>query len=76
MDRLERSKFCFVSSAMSLQENSTELPPSPASICSTPREDFWRPIDHPSPVSVSDVTSVEDHSVGNVFKEISSNLTG
>ncbi|CAO2830704.1 unnamed protein product [Amaranthus hypochondriacus] len=56
-------------------ENSTELPPSPASICSTPREDFWRPIDHPSPVSVSDLTSVEDHSVGNVFKEISSNLT-
>ncbi|XP_010680604.2 uncharacterized protein LOC104895726 isoform X2 [Beta vulgaris subsp. vulgaris] len=56
-------------------DNSTELPPSPASICSSSHEDFWKPIDHPSPASVSDVTSVEDHSVGNVFKEISSNLT-
>ncbi|CAO2827824.1 unnamed protein product [Amaranthus hypochondriacus] len=56
-------------------ENSTELPPSPASVCSTPCDDFWRRIDHPSPISVSDVTSVEDHSGGNVFREISFNLS-
>lgn len=56
-------------------DNSTEVPPSPASVCSSPREDFWKTTDCPSPISNSDVTSVGDHSVGNVFREISSNLT-
>lgn len=64
-----------ISSFNDKNDNSTELPPSPASICSSYHEEFWKPIDHPSPVSISDVTSVEDHNVGNVFKEISSNLT-
>ncbi|KAJ8427823.1 hypothetical protein Cgig2_001634 [Carnegiea gigantea] len=56
-------------------DNSTEVPPSPASVCSTPHEDLWKTTDCPSPISNSDVTSVGDHSVGNVFREISSNLT-
>ncbi|GMH06608.1 hypothetical protein Nepgr_008448 [Nepenthes gracilis] len=55
-------------------ENSTEVPPSPASVCSSVHEEFWKAVDHPSPLSTSDVTSVGDHSVGHVFKEISSNL--
>ncbi|XP_074264323.1 uncharacterized protein LOC141586837 isoform X2 [Silene latifolia] len=56
-------------------ENLTEVPPSPASVCSSVHEDFWKPTENPSPISMSDVTSVGDHSVGNVFREISSNLT-
>lgn len=56
-------------------ENQTEVPPSPASVCSSPREEFWKRSDNPSPLSTSDVTSVGDHCVGNVFREISSNLT-
>ncbi|KAL8168321.1 hypothetical protein V2J09_009820 [Rumex salicifolius] len=55
-------------------DNYTEVPPSPASICSSAHEEFWKPIDHPSPISTSDITSVGDQSVGNVFREISSNL--
>ncbi|XP_021751935.1 uncharacterized protein LOC110717520 isoform X2 [Chenopodium quinoa] len=64
-----------ISSFNDRNDNSTELPPSPASICSSYQEEFWKPIDHTSPASISDVTSVEDHGVGNVFKDISSNLT-
>ncbi|KAG7968882.1 hypothetical protein I3843_07G002600 [Carya illinoinensis] len=51
-------------------DNSTEVPPSPASVCSSAQEDFWRPI---SPMSTPDVTPVDDD-VPQVFKEISSNL--
>ncbi|OVA04245.1 protein of unknown function DUF4378 [Macleaya cordata] len=56
-------------------ENSTEVPPSPASFCSTPREEYYRTWDHPSPVSTLDVPSIEDQTVPEVFKDISSNLT-
>ncbi|KAK9678655.1 hypothetical protein RND81_11G225600 [Saponaria officinalis] len=56
-------------------ENLTEVPPSPASVCSSVHEDFWKPMENPSPISMSDVTSVGDHSVGNAFRDISSNLT-
>ncbi|KAL9245718.1 hypothetical protein vseg_019338 [Gypsophila vaccaria] len=55
-------------------ENLTEVPPSPASVCSSVHEDLWKPIENPSPL-MSDVTSVGDHSVGNAFRDISSNLT-
>ncbi|KAG6646336.1 hypothetical protein CIPAW_07G002600 [Carya illinoinensis] len=51
-------------------DNSTEVPPSPASVCSSAQEDFWRPV---SPMSTPDVTPVDDD-VPQVFKEISSNL--
>lgn len=55
-------------------ENSTEVPPSPASICSSAQEEFWRLADHISPMSTPDLSSREDIDVPLVFKEISSNL--
>ncbi|KAM4129076.1 hypothetical protein ACJW30_02G217400 [Castanea mollissima] len=56
-------------------ENSTEVPPSPASICSSGQEEFWRSADHISPVSTPDLTSREDNVVPHLFREISSNLS-
>lgn len=58
------------------QENSTEVPPSPASVCSSAQEEFWRPADYLSPVSTPDITLGEDDAMPQVFKEISSNLNG
>ncbi|TYJ47542.1 hypothetical protein E1A91_A02G197400v1 [Gossypium mustelinum] len=55
-------------------ENSTEVPPSPASVCSSTNEEFWRQVDYPSPISTPDVTLGEENAVQQVFKEISSNL--
>ncbi|XP_044469921.1 uncharacterized protein LOC123199126 isoform X2 [Mangifera indica] len=55
-------------------ENSTEVPPSPASVCSSSQEEFWRPVDFLGPISTPDVTLGEDNSLPQVFKEISSNL--
>lgn len=57
-------------------ENFTEVPPSPASVCSSAQEDFWRPVDHPSPLSTptTDVTPCDDYALPQVFREISSNL--
>ncbi|XVF62305.1 hypothetical protein PTKIN_Ptkin08bG0206600 [Pterospermum kingtungense] len=55
-------------------ENSTEVPPSPASVCSSTHEEFWRQVDYLSPRSTPDVTFGEDNAVPQVFKEISSNL--
>ncbi|MCL7038637.1 hypothetical protein MKW94_017987 [Papaver nudicaule] len=70
---------CGSSSLMNLEnvlDNSTEVPPSPASFCSTPRNDYYRSNwDHPSPVSTLDVPSIEDHTVSDVFRDISSNLS-
>lgn len=57
-----------------IMENSTEVPPSPASVCSSAQEEFWRPVDCLSPVSTPDITFEEDNAVPQVFKEISSNL--
>ncbi|KAJ8549214.1 hypothetical protein K7X08_032921 [Anisodus acutangulus] len=56
------------------QENSTEVPPSPASVCSTRNEEFWRQTDNFSPSSTSDEHPVDDSEIPHVFKEISSNL--
>ncbi|XVF59897.1 hypothetical protein PTKIN_Ptkin07bG0312800 [Pterospermum kingtungense] len=55
-------------------ENSTEVPPSPASVCSSTHEELWRPVDYLSPISTPDVTFGEDSDVPQVFKEISSTL--
>ncbi|CAI9110484.1 OLC1v1010520C3 [Oldenlandia corymbosa var. corymbosa] len=55
-------------------ENFTEVPPSPASVCSSIHEEIWRPAEYSSAASMSDVTSYEDSMMPNVFKEISSNL--
>ncbi|KAG8489250.1 hypothetical protein CXB51_017271 [Gossypium anomalum] len=55
-------------------ENSTEVPPSPASFCSSTHEEFWREVDYLSPISTPDVTLGEDNVVPQVFNETSSNL--
>ncbi|KAG8373591.1 hypothetical protein BUALT_Bualt11G0040300 [Buddleja alternifolia] len=56
-------------------ENSTEVPPSPASVCSSIQEEFWRQADYLSPMSSSSgVHQLEDSEVPNVFREINSNL--
>ncbi|XP_059623341.1 uncharacterized protein LOC132266481 [Cornus florida] len=56
-------------------ENSTEVPPSPASICSSAHEELWRTAENLSPTSSSqDLPPLEDTAVSQVFKEISSNL--
>ena len=52
------------------------MPPSPASVCSSTHEEFWRQVDYLSPISTPDVTFGEDNAVPQVFKEISSNLNG
>ncbi|KAJ9146862.1 hypothetical protein P3X46_029080 [Hevea brasiliensis] len=57
-----------------IMENSTEVPPSPASVCSSAQEESWRPVDYLSPLSTSDVTPADDSNMPQVFKEISSNL--
>ncbi|KAF9603718.1 hypothetical protein IFM89_037481 [Coptis chinensis] len=58
----------------SAQENSTEVPPSPASVCSSAHEEFYRTTEYHSPISTLDVPMIEDHGVPKVFREISSNL--
>ncbi|KAK9038165.1 hypothetical protein V6N11_023051 [Hibiscus sabdariffa] len=55
-------------------ENSTEVPPSPASVCSSTNEEFWRQVDYLSPISTPDVNFGEENAVPQVFKEMSSNL--
>ncbi|KAK1295679.1 hypothetical protein QJS10_CPB15g00226 [Acorus calamus] len=57
------------------KENPTEVPPSPASLGSSSPEEFWRPADHPSPVSPLDITLIEGHSTSQVPKDISCNLS-
>ncbi|EXB95124.1 hypothetical protein L484_007071 [Morus notabilis] len=59
-----------------VKENFTEVPPSPASVCSSAQEEFWRPVDHLSPLSTPtpDVTPCDEYVLPQVFREISSNL--
>ncbi|KAG8660091.1 hypothetical protein MANES_02G114100v8 [Manihot esculenta] len=56
-----------------IMENSTEVPPSPASVCSSAQEESWIPVDYLSPVSTPDVTPGEESTAPQVL-EISSNL--
>lgn len=58
----------------SAHENSTEVPPSPASVCSSSHDEFYRIVEHPSPISTLDVPMIEDHNMPKVFRDISSNL--
>ncbi|PIA56858.1 hypothetical protein AQUCO_00700899v1 [Aquilegia coerulea] len=58
----------------SAQENSTEVPPSPASVCSSSHEELYRTAEHPSPISTLDVPMIENHNVPKVFRDLSSNL--
>ncbi|KAI6671605.1 hypothetical protein NL676_006490 [Syzygium grande] len=55
-------------------ENSTEVPPSPASVCSSSQEEFWRPSNNLSPMSTPDRSVGEEDVVPQVFREISLNL--
>ncbi|XP_057492550.1 uncharacterized protein LOC130778120 isoform X2 [Actinidia eriantha] len=55
-------------------ENCTEVPPSPASVCSSVYEESWRAVDHLSSTSTPDPSPLEDTTVPQVFREISSNL--
>ncbi|KAL0289396.1 UNVERIFIED_CONTAM: hypothetical protein Sangu_2616900 [Sesamum angustifolium] len=55
-------------------ENSTEVPPSPASVCSSVHEEYWRAADYLSPVSSSGAHQPEDSEMSHVFREINSNL--
>ncbi|EPS68347.1 hypothetical protein M569_06423 [Genlisea aurea] len=56
------------------QENPTEVPPSPASVCSSVHEDFWRPADNSSPITSSSGYNLEDADMLHIFREINSNL--
>ncbi|KAL0396117.1 UNVERIFIED_CONTAM: hypothetical protein Scaly_0060100 [Sesamum calycinum] len=55
-------------------ENSTEVPPSPASVCSSVHEEYWRAADYLSPISSSGAHQPEDSEMSHVFREINSNL--
>ncbi|KAL7244434.1 hypothetical protein ACSBR1_016645 [Camellia fascicularis] len=54
-------------------ENFTEVPPSPAFVCSSVYEELWRAADHFSSTSTSDLCPLEDVLLPQVFREISSN---
>ncbi|KAM7519968.1 hypothetical protein LguiB_018930 [Lonicera macranthoides] len=55
-------------------ENSTEVPPSPVSVCSSVHEELWRSAgDQLSPTITSDVPPLEN-ALPQVFKEIGPNL--
>lgn len=56
-------------------ENSTEVPPSPASVCSSTPEEFWRNVDYLSQVSTPDVNVSDENGMPQVFRDISSNLS-
>ncbi|KAL4377524.1 hypothetical protein GQ457_02G006640 [Hibiscus cannabinus] len=56
-------------------ENPTEVPPSPASVCNSSHEEFWKEVDYCSPISTPDVTLGEENVVPQIFREIRSNLT-
>ncbi|XAR73680.1 hypothetical protein NMG60_11007740 [Bertholletia excelsa] len=55
-------------------ENSTEVPPSPESACSSVHEQLWEATSHLSTTSPPDVSPLEGDNVHPIFREISSNL--
>ncbi|XP_075498328.1 LOW QUALITY PROTEIN: uncharacterized protein LOC142536837 [Primulina tabacum] len=56
------------------RENFTEVPPSPASVCSSIHEECWGPTDYLSTTPSSGVHQLEESEMPQVFKEINSNL--
>ncbi|XP_075482695.1 uncharacterized protein LOC142522966 [Primulina tabacum] len=56
------------------RENFTEVPPSPASVCSSIHEEYWRSTDYLSTTPSSGVHQLEESEMPQVFKEINSNL--
>ncbi|XP_073293611.1 uncharacterized protein [Primulina huaijiensis] len=61
-------------SSFETNENSTEVPPSPASVYSCSHDEFWTQMDNSSPSSFSGVHKLEDRDMSCVFREINSNL--
>ncbi|XP_014506195.1 uncharacterized protein LOC106765947 [Vigna radiata var. radiata] len=55
-------------------ENSTEVPPSPASVSSCADEEHWRQIGYSSLTSTPDASSLDDIFVPKIFRDISSGL--
>ncbi|XP_027917135.1 uncharacterized protein LOC114176324 isoform X2 [Vigna unguiculata] len=55
-------------------ENSTEVPPSPASVSSCADEEHWRQSGYSSLTSTPDASSLDDIFVPKVFRDISSGL--
>ncbi|KAH6760003.1 hypothetical protein C2S51_016952 [Perilla frutescens var. frutescens] len=54
-------------------ENSTEVPPSPASVCSSVCDEFWNPAGLSSPASIG-VNQTEESELPDVFSQVNSNL--
>lgn len=55
-------------------ENFTEVPPSPASICSSGFEESWRPAEEYCSPTPSDLHPLEENMMPLAFREITSNL--
>ncbi|KAJ1413330.1 DUF3741-associated sequence motif [Sesbania bispinosa] len=55
-------------------ENYTEVPPSPASVCSCTQEELWRLIEYLNPISNPDVSSVDNIGMSEDFRDIGSGL--
>ncbi|KAK1439245.1 hypothetical protein QVD17_05061 [Tagetes erecta] len=55
-------------------ENATEVPPSPASICSSIHEDFYRAAYCASPTTTPGAPTSDDSDIPQAFRDISSNL--
>ncbi|XP_024975110.1 uncharacterized protein LOC112513174 [Cynara cardunculus var. scolymus] len=55
-------------------ENSTEVPPSPASVCSSIHEDFYRAAYCVSPSTTPGAVTSDDNDLPQPFRDISSNL--
>lgn len=60
-------------SSYETHENSTEVPPSPASVCSSVCDELWRPAVLSSPAS-SGASQLDDSELPDVFNQINSNL--
>ncbi|XP_047320082.1 uncharacterized protein LOC124924077 [Impatiens glandulifera] len=59
-----------------VHENSTEVPPSPASVCSSSHEEWGRAADYLTPSSpFSELSPLRDSSLPQVFREINCNLS-
>lgn len=59
-----------------MKENFTEVPPSPASICSSGFEESWRPAEEYCSPTPSDLHPSEENMMPLAFREITSNLNG
>nr|XP_011461587.1 PREDICTED: uncharacterized protein LOC101305113 isoform X1 [Fragaria vesca subsp. vesca]XP_011461589.1 PREDICTED: uncharacterized protein LOC101305113 isoform X1 [Fragaria vesca subsp. vesca] len=70
-----RSGPTVITNSRERHDNFTEVPPSPASVCSTAQDDFCRTADCLSPVSTPNATPRDDRFVPQAFRDISDNLS-